>query len=671
MSLIRCRSCIHALPVLCRGGLRAKVPPALPTSVSISISQAIARLLKEEDELEECMNKVIFPTLRRSPRLEMETLPERMFRIHVAIQICSLVRGYQECLFFVSASQPVFNRDRFLRQAPALFDDKRPAPLSVNNVPDRSQRILSPRSKRFLTALVNSQHFHQLLERLSSEETAFFHQIMEVIEKEENTKSGLKNQSVTSFGSPGCEEAAKTIFESLEQVEQSIPTYVIHRFGKAMRNSDVLWTWENESDEDFKIEPCIKSDEPFWLFPKEKPPLVPFTHNVLLPILADKVNEVMSAASSSGVQALSLEYLVELEKNPWKYRCMLELPFCNENLPSEFNRMLPRLKLSDAIGERRFREWKSVVEKDDENGVPVTPRVDHTTNDGIDLSSIILNVSDLPLENCKPLEGLESNRSKDPDRVKRCLELVFESGHGPVGEDAVAEAEIALRNPSAQRYLFSVLTTSAKQRETMQQSISRLEMNAFECIVRLCYAVLEACTEEQNYEYAYRLLTCTGGFCMTTSITASEQKTIYMTERISIHPIYADVRLWERVVLLHQQGQHANDSEEGDLEVKECESSSDEEGNEDNDAYDSVVTTLFEMVGYNVPSEEVSRFATRISEEKGWFASEKGQALLILARRLTAKRDEGDTENRVEHSSRSGQILQKLGIKTYNETVES
>ena len=61
---------------------------------------------------------------------------------------------------------------------------------------------------------------------------------------------------------------------------------------------------------------------------------------------------------------------------------------------------------------------------------------------------------------------------------------------------------------------------------------------------------------------------------------------------------------------------------------------------EDTDAYDSVVTTLYEMVGYNVPAEEVSRFATRISEEKGWFASEKGQALLVLARRLTAKRDE-------------------------------
>lgn len=650
---------------MCRRSPRTKVPPALPASVSISISQAISRLLKEEDELEECTKRVIFPELRRSPRLEMETLPERMFRIHVAIQICSLIRGYQECLFFVSASQPVFNRDRFLRQAPALFEDKRPSALSDNSVSDRSQRILSPRSKRFLTALVNSQHFHQLLERLSSEETAFFHEIMETIEKEENSPTGVKNQSATSFGSSACEEAAKTIFESLEQVEQSIPTYVIHRPGKRVRDPEIPWTWEDDSDEEFKIEPYVKSDEPFWLFPKEKPPLIPFTHNVLQPILAEKANDV---ASSSGVQALSLEYLVELENNPWKYRCMLE----HEHLSSESFQVLPRTKLSVAIGERRFSEWKSAnVSKDDENGIIMSPREDHTTNDGIDLSSLLLNVPELPLEG-KPSGGFESNRDKDRDKVKRCLELVFETGHDPISDDIIAEAELALRNPSAQRYLFSVLISSVQQRKrtedttqraSIQQSISRLEMSAFDCIVRLCYAVLEACTEEQNYESAYRLLSFTNGFCTTTPITSSEQRTIYMTEKLTIHPIYADLRLWERVVLLHQQGQHNNDSKEDESEVKECESSSEDEGAADNDDYDNVVTTLFEMVGYNVPAEEVSRFASRICEEKGWFASEKGQALLVLARRLTAKRDEGDTEKNTSAPGELGEFGSPFGRK--------
>lgn len=194
-----------------------------------------------------------------------------------------------------------------------------------------------------------------------------------------------------------------------------------------------------------------------------------------------------------------------------------------------------------------------------------------------------------------------------------------------------------------------------------QQSVSRLEPAAFECIVRLCYAVLEACTEEQNYESAYRLLTSTGGFCTAVAATnfnpgggdtgtqpTPEHKTIYMTERISIHPIFVDLRLWARVLLLHQEDQQnnerkddANNAEPNEEEETERDASSEAENedNADNDAYDSSVTTIYEMVGYNVPAEEVSRFASRISEEKGWFATEKGQALLVLARRLTAKRD--------------------------------
>lgn len=545
-----------------RRGPRTKVPPALPTSVASSISQAMGRLLKEEEELEEYTKKAIFPELRRSPRLEMETLSERMFRIHVAIQICSLVRGYQECLFFVSASQPVFNRDRFLRQAPALFDDKRLSGAPSVNVAERSQRILSPRSKRFLTALVNSQHFHQLLERLSSEETAFFNEIMEVIEKEEKSATGLKNQSVLNFGSSTCDEAAKIIFESLEKIEQSIPTYVLHRPGKSIRDPGVQWTWDDDSDEDFKIEPYAKSNEPFWLFPEEKPPLISFTHNVLQPISADKAND-FNSSGRQGIQALSLEYLVELEKNPWKYRCMFELSSWGINgddnsverdfLKKDSVRILPRAKLSEAIGERRFREWKLANDsKEDENGVIMTPREEHPTNEGVDLSSILLNVPDLPLEG---FGGFESNRDKDRDKVKQCLELVFGSVQDPISGDLIAEAELALRNPSAQRYLFSVLISSAQQRSrlddskqrTTTQNISRLEMSSFECIVRLCYAVLEACTEEQNYESAYRLLSFTGGFCTIATTTSSEQRTIYMTERISIHPIYADLRLWREL----------------------------------------------------------------------------------------------------------------------------
>ena len=171
-----------------------------------------------------------------------------------------------------------------------------------------------------------------------------------------------------------------------------------------------------------------------------------------------------------------------------------------------------------------------------------------------------------------------------------------------------------------------------------QQSVSRLEPSAFECIVRLCYAVLEACTEEQNYESAYRLLTFTGGFCTAVATSSStnnnsgdsnnptspEQKTIYMTERISIHPIFADLRLWERVLLLHQQDQQNNERKDDanvtinkDKEEKEESTSTKNEDTSDNDAYNSSVTTLYDMVGYNVSAEEVPIFATWISEDKG------------------------------------------------------
>lgn len=649
--------------------------------MSTSISKAVHRLLKEDDELEQMTEKLHpFPGMRKSPRLEIESMPERMFRVHVALQICSLVRGYQECLFFVSASQPVFNRDRFLRQAPALFEDKRPTVLIDSNISDRSQRILSPRSKRFLSVLVNSQHFHQLLERLSSEETAFFHEVMEAIEGEEDSATGSKKYLSTSFGSSACEEAAQNLYDSLEKIEQKIPTFVIRRDCKIKPNQGLLSLDDEIIDELFHFEPYVEDQVSFWIMPEEKEPEVPFTHQILQPIMADKTSEPSGGKSKggkdAGVHALSLEYLVELEKNPWRYSNMLELPTsvsadgegnvdakCGQQ-PKQGNqgKVLPRVKLREALGDRKFRAWKIANDHKDDDDVLATPIVEQTDDEGFDLSSILLNVPELPLEGKHETHQPRVD-AKDREKVRQCLEVAFaQSGQDSISSELIAEAELALRNQSAQRYLFSVLVSSvqrkkrtqddSKQRTTTQQTVSRLEPSAFECIVRLCYAVLEACTEEQNYESAYRLLTFTGGFC--TSI-ASDQKTIYMTERISVHPIFSDLRLWERVLLLHQQDQQNNDrKEEASTEENEQgdegegptsdDANAENEDTSDNDAYDNVVTTLYEMVGYNVPAEEVSRFSTRISEEKGWFATEKGQALLVLARRLTAKRDDGDAE---------------------------
>ena len=568
----------------CRRGPRAKVPPALPASVSQSISKAVSQLIKDDDELTRMMAKAYWPqALCRSTRLEQESLPERTFRIHVAVQICSLVRGYQECLFFVSASQPVFNRDRFLRQAPALFEDKRPSVLIDSNISDRiSQRMLSPRSKKFLSVLVNSQHFHHLLERLSSEETALFHDVMMAIEPEEDPATGAKDYSSIAFGSPTCDEAVRRLNESLDALEGKIPTY---RIDRPSRPSNISWEADKE-DEWNSYEPYVDKGEPFWVLPDRKKTGTAFTHGVLEPIMVN--NSGSTESSTGGVHALSLEYLVELEvrfdffnasslsptnmkidfnkKNPWRYSGIFELSV-KEEIKAEdgskdqvrhivhprLGKLLDRVKLRDAIGERRYRTWKKKTDhKDDDDLAAGTPVVEPTDTEGFDLSNLLLNIPDLPLAEANPSTSQPQKDAEDRDQIRQCLELAFSSTQQESvdfegeGHELVVAAELALRNPSAQRYLFSVLMQRTKienqrkkkaddKQRSNQQSVSRLEPGAFECIVRLCYAVLEAFTEEQNYESAYRLLTLTSGFCTASggsSQTTTEQQTLFMTERI-------------------------------------------------------------------------------------------------------------------------------------------
>ena len=245
------------------------------------------------------------------------------------------------------------------------------------------------------------------------------------------------------------------------------------------------------------------------------------------------------------------------------------------------------------------------------------------------------------------------------------------------GIDLIAEAESALRNPSAQRFLVSVLSQrarlesqrrkdgghgqGARQRQTTQSSVSRLQPSAFECLVRLAIAMLEACMEEQNYLSAYQLLTHTAGFCTVSkapydkggnasvgaAATDDQSSTIvYMTARIGIHPIFADLKLWERVMANHLQDRPKDRTGSGGGARGDANSGGGGDGSDDeadeSDEYEAAVTTIYEMLGYGVPAEDLAKFATRVSEERGWFATERGQALLMLARRLSSKRDEGD-----------------------------
>jgi WD40 repeat protein len=524
---------------------------------------------------------------------------------------------------------------------------------------------------------VNSQHFHQLLERLSSEETAFFHEVMEAIEPEDDAAGAVsKNYFSTNFGTPACDEVANKLYDSLEAIEQKIPTY---RVDRKPRPPGII-RWQEEEGEEFKINyDCdLRINEAFWFDDEDKTPTISFTFSILKPIMTDQ--EQNSATSSGGVHALSLEYLVELEKNPWRYSNMLQIPIRNkENDRDTSNEkddkvgmiitetdpfvIRGRIKLRDAIGERRFRAWKIANDHKDEDEIHNTPLIEKSSIDKtFDLSTILANVPELPIEGSKTSTQPHVD-ANDRDKVRRCLEIAFGSSQNSTsfkehGRDLIAEAESALRNSSAQRYLFSVLSQrnkiekqrskkaveDSKQRAATQQSVSRLEHGAFECIVRLCIAVLEACQEEEDYESAYRLLSLTGGFCSITMNPSNQAEPIYMTERIKTHSIFADLRLWERVLLLHKEQQNDRKEDEAtDSEGEEKQAPADEteaENTADNESYDAAVTTLYEMVGYGVPAEELARFATRISEERGWFATDKGQSLLVLARRLTAKRDE-------------------------------
>ena len=113
-----------------------------------------------------------------------------------------------------------------------------------------------------------------------------------------------------------------------------------------------------------------------------------------------------------------------------------------------------------------------------------------------------------------------------------------------------------------------------------------------------------------------------------TTSTLPEQKN-NLDDRENKHSLlFSNLRLWERMLLLYQQDQQNNEHKDdanvlinNDEEEEEESTSTKNEDTSDNDAYNSSATTLYKMVGYNVPAEEVSRFATQTRNDKGWFAT--------------------------------------------------
>ena len=229
-----------------RTGKSTKAPTPLPSSVATKISKAVFRLLREEGEVAEEYGASTFPGSRSLPRLESESLAEREFRIAVALQVCGLLRGYDDCLFKVSASQPVFNRDKFLKTAPALFETQRGnLPIGgPGNGRGATPRTLSPRSKRFLSILVNCQHFHQFLHALEEDECAFFNEVMYTFEMNDEQED---DRMLGGYGTSPTDDAAAHLTKALQKVEDKIPTYRVERKGKKQERR-ASGGWDDDDD---------------------------------------------------------------------------------------------------------------------------------------------------------------------------------------------------------------------------------------------------------------------------------------------------------------------------------------------------------------------------------------------------------------------------------------
>ena len=607
-----------------------KTPNPLPASMASNISKAVYRLLRAEEEADENSHNVPKPGAQLFPRLEPESLAEREFRVAVAIEVCGLLRGYQDCLVYAASSQPVFNTDRFLQIAPALFEEQRGAGESP-------QKVLSPRSRRFMSCLVNCQHFHQFLEVLESDQTMFFREVMACLDTNNvGRRTSKRSGHVLSLDYHKSMEQLSTF---LQKMEDKVPMYRVHRPIEI-------------TDEDLAEEKILPGSR----FPRD-----------LLQQISILNDSQDSGTGDGGVQKVSMEYLVELEKNPWCYQKLFDIDI--KALQKSGVVSTSKVKLRDAIGERRYQAWKLALEQEkfdvDEASVMSDEGDGKARNDALDLNSLLTSatadlssISSDGSANERPdtrhETALTSSQrrladAKDREVLRRCLEKAFSPNttfFDPMkekGRNLVAEAEAALRNPSARSFLLTVLSKRASQSEESAQDrrraalasgASKLENTAFEVLLRLGCATLDACMEDKDYNSAYSVLKLTAGIYTITGENDNDVAVSYMTGRMGLHPIFADLGVWERAKQLHMA------SRINDKKV-ETESSTAEKHDEEDDEYEAAVATLYEMLGYGIPAEELARFASRVSEQNKWFQSEKGQTLMHLARRLSVRREQG------------------------------
>jgi WD40 repeat protein len=598
---------------------KSKTPTPLPATVAGNISRAVYRLLRaEENEEEEASYNSGFG--RSFPRMEPESKAEREFRISVAIEVCSLVRGYQDCLVFASSSQPVFNVDKFLQVAPALFEEQRGTSDESGN--DFSHYVLSPRSRRFMSLLVNCQHFHQFLEILDSQKASFFHEVLSTVHTDEvGRRLPKRSQHVLAIDFLKCVES---LGDFLQKLENKIPSYRAQRLVMSKDFDEQISSLDGE-------EKKIGAR-----FPRDL-----LQQIVLSSLESSAVSPPGSPGHGEGVKQVSVEYLMELENNPWRYQRL----FGNER--SDFPSSViskARVKLRDAIGERRYRAWKLEIEQEkfdcDETSVTSD---DLRSSDGsmsIDLDGILTSTA-VADRNDTALDRRFAD-AKDRESLRKCLEWAFTARNDmskAKGMELLYEAELALRNSSARKFLLTVLSQrsdqaggspEAKGRRKSFLGSSKLDFDMFNILMRLGYAMLDACQETSDYDSAYSVLTLTAGIYMITGENDHDVAVAYMTEQLALHLIFSDLEVWNRVTELHLKSRKEGKELGNTQDAEECD-----------DEYEAVVATLYEMLGYGIPSEEMARFASHVSESRGWFSSERGQTVMLLAKRLSSRREQG------------------------------
>lgn len=616
--------------------VRSKNPTPLPATVAGNVSRAVYRLLRaeENDDDDDGFNE-IHEITRSFPRMEPESRAEREFRISVAMEVCGLVRGYQDCLVFASSSQAVFNADKFLQVAPALFEEQRGT--SDESGAEFSHYVLSPRSRRFVSLLVNCQHFHQFLEILDSDRVTFFHEVLSTAHTDEVGRRIPKRThhtlAVDFF------KSVESLSAFLTKLENKIPTYRAQRLIVS---------------EDFEGQMAGLDREERTVgrrFPRDL-----LQQIVLSSLEATSGDSPGSPSHGDGVKQVSVEYLMELENNPWRYQNLFGS--CTPDIPHAFF-CQARVKLRHAIGERRYRAWKLELEQEKFDGDDVSVlSEDGRSKEGgmsMDLKDLIASamsddsatVSLVSREEhgtkgtVTPLDQRLSD-AKDRETLRKCLEWALSGGSDNAQtreSDLIVASELALRNASARRFLLAVLrqrgsqssaTPETKVKRRSFTGSSKLEVGVFNILLRLGSAMLDACMEKADYDAAYAMLSLTAGIYMITGESDNDVAVAYITGHLALHPIFSDLKVWERVKDLHLKSR-----KEG------RDPSSPQSTDESDDEYEAVVATLYEMLGYGIPCEELARFAAHVSTINGWFKSERGHTIMLLAKRLSSRREQG------------------------------